>query len=98
MSKSGFLYTTVEFSCKGIGDGLVWTVARNSLTDVVKQQRNITVTTSNISDTWSSNLTIYALPINDKIEIACIVHSFHPNSTPNYTVAAKEVKLTVTGY
>ena len=79
---------------------MVWTVAHNNLTDVVKQQHNINVTTtSNKSgNCWSSNLTIHALPINNKIEIACIVHSFHPNSAPNYTVAAKEVKLTVKGY
>ena len=94
VSESGLLYKTVEFNCKGIGDGLVWTVANYPLNDTVKQKRNINVTTSNTSDILSSNLTIHALPINHGIEIGCIVHSLHPN----YMAEAKEVKLTVKGY
>ena len=93
VSESGLLYKTVEFSCKGIGDGLVWTVAHNTLNDTEKQEQNITITTSNMSGNISSNLTIPALPINNKIEIGCIVISTNP-----FMAVAKEAVLTVTGY
>ena len=94
MSKSGLLYTTVEFSCKGTGDNVVWTVAHSTLNDTVKQERNIAITTSNIDGILSSNLTIPALPINNKIEIGCVVISVYPT----LMAVAKEVVLTVTGY
>ena len=68
------LYTTVNFTCKGRGYVLIWSVQGNSLTDPTNQDREITVTTNNISvDVWSSVLTIRALPINDGITIGCIV-------------------------
>lgn len=72
---------------------MIWTVAHSTLNDAEKQERNISVTTSNMSDNLSSNLTILALPINNEIEIGCIVTSFIP-----FMVAAKEAMLTVTGY
>ena len=71
------LYTLVNFTCEGTGDGLLWTVGGSSLTDSIKQYREISVTTNNISvDVWSSVLTIRALPINDGIGIQCSVISF----------------------
>ena len=59
---------------------LFWTVEGSSLTDTIKQYREISVTTNNISvDVWSSVLTIRALPINDGIDIGCNVigHNFN---------------------
>ena len=73
---------------------MAWTVDTKALTDVMKQKRNITVITSNMNCTLSSNLTIHALPINNKIEIGCVVHSFHPI----LMAVAKEVELTVIGH
>ena len=71
------LYTSVDFSCQGIGDVLYWTVQGNLLTDPSNQDREISVTTNNISvDVWSSILTIRALPINDGISVSCTVISF----------------------
>ena len=68
------LYTLVNFTCVGIGDLLTWTVHGNSVTDPSNQDREISVTTNNISvDVWSSVLTIRALPINDGIGVGCIV-------------------------
>ena len=93
ISESGLLYTTVEFSCKGIGDGLVWTIARSTLNDAEKQERNINIATSNISGNISSNLTIPALPTNNKIEVGCVVISINP-----FMAVAKEAVLTVKGY
>ena len=69
---SGPLYTFVNFTCEGIGDVLTWTVQDNLLTDPSNQDREISVTTNNISvDVWSSVLTIRVLPINDGISIGC---------------------------
>ena len=68
------LYTPVNFTCEGMGKKLHWLVGGHSLTDSIKQNREISVTTNNISvDVWSSVLTIRALPINDGISIGCIV-------------------------
>ena len=68
------LYILVNFTCEGIGDKLSWTVQGSSLTDSIKQYREISVTTNNISlDVWSSVLTIRALPINDGISVGCVV-------------------------
>ena len=53
------------------------TVQSNLLTDYIQQYREISVTTNNISvDVWSSVLTIRALPINDRIVVACTIISF----------------------
>ena len=74
------LYALANFTCKGIGDTLSWTVGGNLLTDPSNQDREISVTTNNISvDVWSSVLTIRALPINDGISIQCIVISSNPH-------------------
>ena len=75
------LNTLVNFTCEGTGNRLSWTVEGYSLTDPSNQDReisvttnNITVTTNNISvDVWSSVLTIRALPINDGIDVGCII-------------------------
>ena len=73
-SVSAPLYALVNFTCEGTGDSLTWSVEGNPLTDPSNQDREISVTTNNISvDMWSSVLTIRALHINDRISIACIV-------------------------
>ena len=43
------LYKMANFTCEGRGDSLVWTVQDHSLTDVIEQYREISVTTNNIS-------------------------------------------------
>ena len=69
------LYTLVNFTCEGTGNTLAWTIDDHSLTNAIKQYRKISVTTNNISvDVWSSVLTIRVLPINDGINIGCIVY------------------------
>ena len=66
-----------SFTCEGTGDVLSWTVGGNLLNDPSNQDREISVTTNNISVVvWSSVLTIRALPINDGIGIQCSVISF----------------------
>ena len=71
---SAKLYTLANFTCEGIGDVLEWSIQGNSVTDPSNQDREISVTTNNISvDVWSSVLTIRALPINDGITVQCIV-------------------------
>ena len=79
VSVSVIIYTLTNFTCEGIGDVLKWTVGGNSLTDPSNQDREISVTTNNISvDMWSSVLTIRALPINNGVYVGCIVISFNP--------------------
>ena len=92
-SVSASLYTLANFTCEGIGDILSWTVGGNLLTDPSNQDREISVTTNNISvDVWSSVLTIKALPINDGIAVQCSVISFNP-----LNLQQKGVTLTVKG-
>ena len=68
------LDTLVNFTCEGTGDALFWTVGGYSLTDTIKQDREILVTTNNISvDVCSSVLTIRVLPINNGIDVGCIL-------------------------
>ena len=85
-------YSSINFRCEGTGDTLTWTVESVSLTDAVSQQRNITVTHDNSGSTLSSVLTIIAIPINDGIEIGCIIVSFNP-----YQPASEEATLTIRG-
>ena len=77
----------------GIGDLLSWTVGGNSVTDPSNQDREISVTTNNISiDVWSSVLTIRALPINDGISVQCTVVSLDP-----FYLKRKGASLTIKG-
>ena len=86
------LYTLTNFTCEGIGTELSWTVQGNSLSNLIKQYREISVTTNNISvGMWSSVLTIRALPINDGISVGCIVFG------QNFNFVAKGATLTVKG-
>ena len=87
------LYSLANFTCVGTGDILSWTVQGNLLTDPSNQDREISVTTNNISvDVWSSVLTIRALPINDGISVECNLISFNP-----YGLKLKGAKLTIKG-
>ena len=81
--------TLTNFTCEGNGDTLTWTVNNSPLDDTISQQRNIT--TTNTGD-LSSVLSVIALPINDGIEIGCIITSFSP-----FEVAASEAILTIRG-
>ena len=69
------LYTLVNFTCDGTGNTLIWTINDHSLTNGIKQYREISITTTNnISvGVLSSVLTIRALPINDGIHVGCLV-------------------------
>ena len=70
-----------------------WTVHGNSVTDPSNQDREISVTTNNISvDMWSSVLTIRALPINDGITVQCTVISYNP-----FDLKQKGTTITVEG-
>ena len=87
------LYTLANFTCVGTGDILSWTVGSNLLTDPSNQDREISVTTNNISvDVWSSVLTIRAVPINDRISIECNLINFNP-----YGLKQKGATLTIKG-
>ena len=73
------LYQLANFTCEGTGDVLEWSVQGNPITNPSNHDREISVTTNNISvDVWSSVLTIRALPINDGITIQCTVISHNP--------------------
>ena len=92
-SVSALLYTLANFTCEGTGVVLDWTVQGSFLTDPINQDREISVTTNNISvNVWSSVLTIRALPINDGINIGCHVISINP-----YGLKQKGATLTVKG-
>ena len=71
---------------------MVWAVAQAMLTETVKQERNVTVFTSNNNGSLSSILNITALPFNNGVRIGCIIASFDP-----YIPVAEEVTLTVKG-
>ena len=92
-SVSAPLYTLANFTCVGIGDVVECTVEGNLLIDPSNEDREISVTTNNISvDVWSSVLTIRALPVNDGTNVGCHVISFNP-----YGLTKKGATLTVKG-
>lgn len=66
-------FELVRFECEARGDFLVWVVNTVALTDDVKEEREIVVTDTSSNGTQHSVLTIIALPINDGIDIGCIV-------------------------
>ena len=77
----------------GTGDILKWSVHSHSLIDPSNEDREISVTTNNISvGVWSSVLTIRALSINNGISVACTVININP-----YNDQMKGVTLTVQG-
>ena len=70
----------VNFTCEGTGDALRWRVAGHTPTNPLNQERDITVTDiSTAAGNLSSVLTIAVLPINDGVDISCLVYS---NSNP----------------
>ena len=90
---TALLYTLTSFTCEGTGDKLSWTVEGHSLTDTIKEHREISVTIkNNISvGVWSSVLSIRALPINDGITVGCTVVD------QNLNLAFRGATLTVKG-
>ena len=71
-------FTTTTFTCEGTGDILNWLVQSAVLTDFVKQQREISVTTTTNNTDFSSVLTVKAILINDDLGIGCEVITFSP--------------------
>ena len=79
-SVSAPLNILINFTCESMKVTLSWTVRGNSLTDLSNQNREISVTTNNISiDVLSSILTIRALSINNWSEkdIVCYLEDYH---------------------
>lgn len=89
---AALINSVANFTCKGTGDVLVWTVAETSLTDSIKEMRDITVADKRNGSDLSSVLTITAIPINDGIKIGCVLASFNP-----YQLVAEQVNLTIKG-
>ena len=93
LSVTVLINTWVNFTCKGKGDILKWSVQGNELNASSNQDRKISVTTNNISlDMWLSVLFIKALPINDGISVGCNVISFDP-----FVFKEKGATLTIEG-
>ena len=93
-------FTTATFTCEGTGDELSWLVQSAILTDSIKHQRDITVTTTGSTDntSFSSVLTVNAIPDNDGLGIGCevISYNFSNPSNPFDRVISNSI-LTVRG-
>ena len=74
VSVNAYLDTWVSFHCEGEGDVLVWITNGISLSDEIKETRNITIlpgiTTPGIV---ISTLVIFAKPENHDLNIGCVV-------------------------
>lgn len=79
------LYTSINFTCEGNGEYLNWLIQNAELTDLLKQQRNVTITNLGGPGNLSSVLTITALPINDEILITCHIYSFKPSFNQDFS-------------
>uniref|UniRef100_A0A1X7TZK5 Fibronectin type-III domain-containing protein n=1 Tax=Amphimedon queenslandica TaxID=400682 RepID=A0A1X7TZK5_AMPQE len=76
-------YAIGTLKCEGNGAHLFWQIVTASgyiiqMSPDIKQQRNISVITTNESGNLSSVFTIVALPVNDGIKIKCQIVSYPP--------------------
>lgn len=86
-------FEPVHFDCEAPGDFLVWLVNSAALTDAVEEEREIVVNDKSSNDTQHSILTITTLPINDGIDIGCIV-----GIAPYHVTFFDEQRLEVRGW
>lgn len=86
-------FEPVHFKCESHGDFLVWLVNSAALTDTVEEEREILVTETSSNGTQNSILTITALPINDGIDIGCII-----GFAPYHVTFFDEQRLEVRGW
>ena len=77
ISVNAYFDTWVSFHCEGEGDVLVWLTNGISLSDEIKETRNITIHPGiTIPDIVNSTLLIFAKPENDGLNIACVVGKY----------------------
>ena len=86
-------FELVRFDCEAQGDFLVWLVNTVALTDDVEEEREIVVDNLSSNGTQHSALTITALPINDGIDIGCII-----GFAPYHVTFFDERRLEVRGW
>ena len=74
VSMTAYLDTLVSFHCEGEGEILIWQTNSMSLTDEIKETRNITVYQDDTTPGFvNSTLEILAKLDNDGLNIGCIV-------------------------
>ena len=86
------LYTVVNFYCQGTGDTISWILDGGSITDTIKQQREISINSTSNGVTLTSILTIRALPINNGISVGCRIITLTP-----FSFLTRGANLYVTG-
>ena len=84
-------FELVHFNCEAPGDFSAWVVNNVALTDAIKEEREIVVTDMSSNGTQHSILTIIALPINDGIDIGCLV-GFVPHLVTFYDEQRLELR------
>ena len=84
-------FEPAHFICEAQGDFSAWVVNTTVLTDTIKDEREIVVTDMSSNGTQHSILTITALPINDGIDIGCLV-GFVPHLVTFYDEKRLEVR------
>ena len=81
----------MNFYCQGTGDTIAWILDGGSITDTIKQQREIFINSTS-NGTLTSMLTIRALPINNGISVGCRIVTLMP-----FSFLTRGANLCVTG-